>query len=478
MTAGHPSLPHRQPSAPGTLVWLRRELRTHDLPALQAAVARGGPVVPVYVHGPDAEHGDWPPGAASRWWLHHSLVALQRETAALGSPLVVRAGDTVASLRRLLHDTGADRVHFTARAEPAAQTLEAAVLAALPARSFPGDELWSSAHIRTASGGPYRVFTPFSRRCLAAEAPTAPLTAPASLTPPATPAASVAIDRLGLLPTIPWDHGLAATWTPGAAAGRAALTRWITGETLARYDRGRDTPEGTSALSAHLAFGEISVRAAWWAVNQRLAVDGAASAGLMAWRRQLIWREFARHLLRHFPHTVSAPLQPRYDGFPWRRDPELLRRWQRGQTGFPYVDAAQRVLWHTGWTPNRARMVTASFLVKDGLVSWLEGARWFWDTLVDADLANNTLGWQWAGGCGADAAPFFRVFNPTTQGRRHDPTGAFIRAWVPELRDMPDVHDPWRKAPVLAAATGYATPVVDHAVARLRALDTWRSTAT
>lgn len=470
-----------QTQRPATLVWIRRELRTADLPALDAAVKRGGPVIPVFVRGPDEEQGGWADGGAARWWLHHSLHALQSATRALGSPLVIRAGDTVSTLRALLQETGADLITFTHRVEPAAVALATRVARELPSEGFDGDLLWTPRDIATKAGNPYRVFTPFSRRCLAAQAPAASLPAPASLFPPASPVTSLPIEALRLLPSVPWDAGLAARWTPGCVEAQRATMAWLTSSAVSHYATGRDRPDlpGTSALSAHLAFGELSPRDAWHAVNGRLAVDGDAATGLLAWRRQLLWREFGRHLLAHYPDTTDAPLDKRYTTFPWRENADFLDRWQRGQTGFPFIDAAQRALWTTGWMHNRARMAVASFLVKDGLISWHAGARWFWDTLVDADLANNTLGWQWAGGCGADAAPFFRIFNPTTQGLRHDAAGTYTRTWVPELaalRNAKDLHDPWKRMPTVAVAAGYARPIVDHADARLRALETWRGT--
>ena len=459
-----------------TLVWLRNELRVDDLPALSAAIERGGAVVPVYVLGADDEYGGWAPGAASRWWLHHSLTELSARFEALGSPLIVRSGSTLTALQAVAAEVGADRVHYTSRVEPAARAIERQVCAAMDAVAFPGDLLWDPDEVKTKTGGTYRVFTPFSKTCVAIGVRRPPTPAPTALIPPARPAKTVPIDQLGLLPKIPWDEGLRARWRPGERNAQDALSAWVSGDAVSAYVQGRERPAetGTALLSPHLAFGEISPRRVWHVINARLQTDAEASEGAMAWRRQLIWREFARYLMWHYPHTTDAPLDARYERFPWRRDKEFLRRWRRGQTGYPLVDAAMRQLWQTGWMHNRARMVVASFLVKDGLLDWRLGARWFWDTLVDADLANNTLGWQWAAGCGADAAPFFRVFNPTSQSKRYDPAAVYLHRWLPELSDLgaKASHEPWR-APMLAR--GYPEPVVDHAAARLRALDVWRS---
>lgn len=450
-----------------SIVWLYRELRTHDLPALAAAAARGGPVIPVYI-APLLDEGRWATGAAARWWLHESLRALAEAFAALGSPLVLRRGPVLPALRELVQETGADHVFTTTRVEPAWRALQADVCAALPCTLLPGDALWPA--IRTRAGGPYRVFTPFARACGAGPQQPAPLP-PQALQPPASPVPSLAVVDLDLVPQGRWVSRLSASWAPGEPAARQALHRWVTGSSAAAYDAGRDRPDqtGTAQLSASLAFGEVSAREAWYVAGERLDVDPDASSGLHAWRRQLLWRDFARHLAWHYPHTMERPLRPAWEGVPWRDDPVFLQRWHEGRTGFEFVDAAMRELWHTGWMHNRARMVVASFLVKDGLVAWPHGARWFWDSLVDADLPNNSMGWQWAAGCGADAAPFFRIFNPKTQAKRHDPDGQYVRRWM--------AHGPGRSplsVPPWSPATSAVAPIVDHKIARERALGWWR----
>ena len=427
-------------SAPPTIVWFRQDLRLADNPALAEAAA-AGPVVPVYVWAPD-EEGDWPPGAASRWWLHHSLAALDHDLRERGSRLVIRRGPSVAALEELARETGAGAVHWNRRYEPAAIARDTGARRRLPgARSFNAALLHEPWTVHTRSGGPFRVFTPFWRACRAVGDPEQAGPAPRRLDPPPRWPRSDALAELGLLPDVDWAGGLAEAWTPGEAGARAAL-RAFAGR-VSRYAEDRDVPaRPTSRLSPHLHFGEIGPRQVWDAVGDR--------AGAAAYRRQLGWREFAHHLLYHFPQTPAEALRPGWGAMPWRDDPDGLEAWQRGRTGAELVDAGMRELWQTGFMHNRARMVAASFLVKDLLVDWRAGARWFWDTLVDADLADNTLGWQWVAGCGADAAPFFRIFNPDTQARRHDADRAYRGRWLGD-GPRPD-------------------PIVDHAAARERAL--------
>ncbi|MBL9149937.1 MAG: deoxyribodipyrimidine photo-lyase [Phycisphaerae bacterium] len=464
-----------------TILWFRQDLRTDDNPALLVAAARG-PVIPVYLWAPEDE-GEWPYGGASRWWLHHALAALETRLAALGSRLVVRTGRAVSALPKLLKETGATRVVAARRYEPAA----AAVEAELAERLGPAFERVDSSllhvpeSIRTGTGLPYQVYTPFAKNCRMQAKPPRPQRAPSSLEAPPTWPRSEPLDALGLLPTIDWAAGMRAAWTPGETGALAALRAFVAGP-VARYALERDLPAvvGTSRLSPHLHFGEISPRRAWYAVEDALrkADNAEFSRNAEKYLAELLWREFGHHVLVHFPHTPTSPLRAEYAAFPWRRDKATLRAWQRGVTGYPLVDAGMRELWATGWMHNRVRMVVASFLVKHLLHSWLDGARWFWDTLVDADLANNTLGWQWAGGCGADAAPYFRIFNPVLQGEKFDTDGAYVRRWVPEIARLPNdaLNAPW-KAPSSALARAgvtlgvtYPQPIVAHDEARERAL--------
>ncbi len=469
-----------------SLVWFRLDLRLSDNPALRAAIRRGGPVIPVFIWAP-AEEGDWPPGAASRWWLHQSLGALQAELERRGTRLVIRQGDSLNTLRALARATGAGAVFWNRRYEPALiardrQVKEALRADGLEVESFNSALLFEPWTVANRAGRPFQVFTPFWRHCLAQAEPAEPLPPPESCPAPARWPKSEPLGALELEPRIDWAAGLRAAWQPGEA-GAAANLRDFLERAFAGYATLRDRPDqpGTSRLSPHLHFGEIGPRQVWHAVKALAARRGLPPA---TWRdgrflAELGWREFAHHLLFHFPHTPSAPLREEFSRFAWRRNPAGLQAWQRGRTGYPIVDAGMRELWTTGWMHNRVRMIAASFLVKDLLVDWREGARWFWDTLVDADLAANTLGWQWAAGCGADAAPFFRIFNPVSQGRKFDPHGDYVRRWVPELARLPAewIHQPWAAPPAVLTRAGvvlgkhYPEPVVSHAIAREVALE-------
>ncbi len=464
-------------------VWFRRDLRLSDNPALLAACARGGPVIPIYVASP-LEDGLWAPGAASRWWLHHSLAAFDGSLAARGSRLIIRGGASIEVLLSLADELEADAVYWNRLYEPAAlrrdhETERALRTHGLATASFNSSLLFEPSLIRNNQDRPFQVFTPFWRRCQETGEPGPAASAPRRIPAPRKWPRSVPLPDLDLLPRHDWAIGLRKIWTPGEHGARASLRRFLE-KRLSDYPAGRDRPaeDLTSRLSPHLHFGEISPQQVWSA-----AVGRSEQRAAGAYLRQIGWREFAHHLLFHFPHTATKPLRPEYAAFPWRRDPASLRAWQEGRTGYPLVDAGIRQLWQTGWMHNRVRMVVASFLVKDLLLPWQEGAKWFWDTLVDADLANNTLGWQWAAGCGADAAPYFRVFNPVLQGERFDAKGAYVRRWVPELARLPDrwIHKPWMAPQKILSEAGvelgrtYPKLLVDHAAARDRALEAFGS---
>lgn len=472
-----------------SIVWFRHDLRLDDNPALDTALAHGKTILPVFIWEPEAE-GEWVTGRASRCWLHGSLQHLDAALRAAGSRLILRQGNTLHNLLRLLEETAAQAVFWNRRYEPQAMVRDAEIENGLRTRgvmveTFNGPLLFEPGSIRTKSGAPYKVFTPFYRTCLAQEEPAAPVKAPISLGRPGTWPASSRLEDLHLLPQIPWDAGIRSTWTSGEAAGHARFAAFQI-EALSDYLDTRDKPAlpGTSRLSPYLHFGEISPRRVWHTVRDTLHNDRdhASRQNAEGYLRQIVWREFAHHLLFHFPRTSSAPLDRSFEHFPWRDDPQALRAWQRGQTGYPIIDAGMRELWTIGWMHNRVRMLVGSFLVKDLLIPWQSGARWFWDTLVDADLANNTLGWQWVAGCGADASPFFRIFNPVTQGERFDPKGEYVRQWIPELAKLSDrwIHKPWqapeaelRKADV-ELGRSYPRPIVDHDEARKRAFDLFR----
>ena len=389
-----------------------------------------------------------------------------------------------ARLLALVEETGAGAVCFHRRYGPDDRRDQEALIDALEsrgveARGFNGSLLFEPWEIEKKGGGPFQVFTPFWKACLAREEPAEPAPAPRTLRAPKKWPRSEALRSFGLEPRIDWAAGLREAWTPGESGARKQLERFVNGP-LADYQEGRNRPDrpGSSHLSPHLHFGEVSPRRVWHAAKKRRARTRSASKSVDTFLSEIGWREFAHHLLWHFPDTVDKPLRPEFGKFPWRRDRRMLEAWQRGRTGYPIVDAGMRELWNTGWMHNRVRMVVASFLVKDLLIPWQEGARWFWDTLVDADLANNTMGWQWTAGCGADAAPYFRVFNPVLQGERYDPDGDYVRRWVPELGKLPPrwIHRPWETPDSVLADAGvrlgkdYPRPVVEHDVARDRAL--------
>ncbi len=398
------------------------------------------------------EEGGWEPGGASRWWLHRSLASLDAELRRHGSRLVIRRGPSLEAIRGLIAETGADAVFWNRRYEPRAVERDRVLKAALRddgivAQSSNAALLFEPWHIHTGTGGPYQVFTPFWKACLASGEPPDPEPAPDRIAAPERWPAGVELDELGLDPDMAWTEGLAREWTPGEAGAGERLDAFREGA-LGEYAERRERPDvaGTSRLSPHLHHGEIGPRQVWHDLRGR----GPGMEALKFFS-ELGWREFSHHLLYHFPATPEHPLKQAFEDFPWRSDEGDLRAWQQGRTGSPIVDAGMRQLWETGWMHNRVRMVAASFLVKDLLLPWQEGARWFWDTLVDADLANNTQGWQWTAGCGADAAPYFRVFNPELQAEKFDPDGTYVARWVEEP----------------------AEPIVDHDLARDRALSAY-----
>ncbi|QNP41751.1 cryptochrome/photolyase family protein [Lysobacter solisilvae (ex Woo and Kim 2020)] len=455
---------------PHALVWFRNDLRLADNPALQAAVRAGFVPVPVYIHAPD-EEGDWSPGAASDAWRQRSLQALAADLQARGSRLQVFRGDSLATLQRLATQVGAEAVFWNRRYEPAIEARDAGIKRTLRqqglrAESHNGALLFEPWQVQGKTGDPYRVFTPFWRTAQAQWRLPAASEPPERL--PAPPALEGAVDiaALALAPTLRWDAGFWDEWTPGEAGAVAAASAFAM-QALDGYGDGRDRPDrrGTSRLSPHLHFGEI---APWRIV--RLLEGVAVGEDREAYVRELGWREFAHHVLHHFPHTPEANFNPRFDGFAWAQPtPQQLQAWQHGRTGIPIVDAGMRELWHTGWMHNRVRMIVASLLCKNLRVHWREGARWFWDTLVDADLASNSLGWQWVAGTGADAAPYYRVFNPVLQAQRFDPAGDYIARWVPELASLAPAqrHAPWTGT----IPRGYVPPMVDLAKSRQAALD-------
>ncbi|MCB0718627.1 MAG: deoxyribodipyrimidine photo-lyase [Bacteroidetes bacterium] len=468
-----------------SIVWFRRDLRAADNHALHAAVTAGERILPLYILSDDDEQ-PWAIGAAQRWWVHHSLIALRSALADARLTLVVRKGGYASTIADIARACNADVVRFNRRFEPHAVRSDGKVIAALKkegldVRIHEGSLLHDPDEFETKSGGPYRVFTPFWKHLQRDLKVPRPLPAPGKAVAAAFDAAVGDIDDLELLPTINWTEGIAKTWTPGEKGAAESLAAFADSRVMQYGDR-RDLPGEvtTSRMSPYLANGELSPRQIWHRIAGGATLSDAPK-GVEPYLRQLAWREFSYHILHHNPNTPSEPLYEKFEAFPWKRSRSLLEKWQKGQTGYPIVDAGMRELWETGWMHNRVRMVVASFLTKHLLINWRHGAAWFWDTLVDADLANNTMGWQWSAGCGADAQPYFRIFNPILQGRKFDKDGTYVRRWVPELAALPNTRldAPWDAGDEELADAGvalgddYPTPVVEHSEARDRALDAY-----
>jgi len=458
-----------------TLVWFRQDFRLSDNPAWENAMQEGL-VIPIFIWSPE-EEAPWAPGAASRWWLYHSLAALERMLRTRGSRLIIRQGKTTSVLKELLETTRAAAVYWNRRYEPAVIERDTALKKSLKqtgvkTESFNAALLYEPWDLKTQAGHPFQVFTPFWNACQ--NQPEPPVSKENKNHPPSprTWPASDPLEKLKLLPALDGAKKFSSCWVPGEGGAQAQLKQFLE-ERLSLYPHERNRPdhEGSSRLSPHLHFGEISPRQVWQAIKRKAArgAERGLFLGAETYLREIGWREFAHHLLYHFPQTPQDPLRPAFKNFPWLKNKIALKRWQQGQTGYPIVDAGLRQLGATGWMHNRVRMIVGSFLVKDLLLPWQEGARWFWDTLVDADLANNTLGWQWIAGCGADAAPYYRIFNPVLQGEKFDPEGHYVRQWVPELKRLPAsaIHKPWELS---SRPAGYPTPIVDHSLARTHAL--------
>jgi deoxyribodipyrimidine photo-lyase len=469
------------------ILWFRQDLRLADHPALQAALATGAPVICLYVLD-DVTPGAWAMGAASRWWLHHSLQSLSADLAKRGASLVLRRGPASDVLADLIAKTKASGVYFTRAHAPWAIEEEARVKSACDGagtvcRRFAGSLLFEPEAIRTGSGGPYKVYSPFARACFAAPPPREPKPAPTNI--PTMAAASDKLEAWKLLPTTPdWSQGF-GMWQPGEARAHARLQLFLR-ERLGIYGEGRNFPNvhATSGLAAHLHFGEISPNQIWHATRAQLAsLKGEHEKSGETFLKEVLWREFSYHLLHEWPGLPEHAFRPEYEAFPWREDAQALKAWQQGRTGYPIVDAGMRELWQTGTMHNRVRMIVASFLIKHLLLDWRHGQRWFWNTLVDADIASNAASWQWVAGSGADAAPYFRIFNPILQGEKFDGGGDYVRRFVPELAQLPAsfIHKPWEApAPLLREAgvtlgSNYPHPMVEHGFARERALAALKS---
>lgn len=464
------------------IVWFRQDLRLTDNPALYEAVKTGIPVIPIYILD-DENAGKWPMGGASRWWLHHSLTALNES---LGGHLACFKGDALKIITALVKSTGAKGVYWNRCYEPWRMERDKVIKESLSGKdldiqSFNASLLYEPWTVKKDDGTPYRVFTPFFRRgCVGRGEPPKPIPAPKEIAYAKSPDKAIAINALKLLPIkIRWDTKMEEFWTIGEKGAQKRLKDFIK-DGLHGYKEGRNYPaqNHVSRLSPHLHYGEISPRTAWHAVRKAMDDDKKIATDGDCYLSELGWREFSYSLL-YFNHKLpEKPLQKRFGEFPWKYSKAHLKKWQQGQTGYPIVDAGMRELWETGWMHNRVRMVVGSFLVKHLLLNWTEGEKWFWDCLVDADLANNAASWQWIAGCGADAAPYFRIFNPTGQGEKFDAEGAYVRRWCPELANLPDkyLHSPWEapddilKAAGLTLGKTYPRPIVDHKQARQDAL--------
>jgi deoxyribodipyrimidine photo-lyase len=465
-----------------TILWFRKDLRLDDNYALHAACQHGGAVIPIYIREPES-HGAGPLGAAQRWWLHHSLTSLQASLRERGSELVLIDGDALTMLVGLIKETGATSVVWNRRYDPAGICVDMRVKEELgrqgiDVHSFAGQLLHEPSKLMTGGGTPYRVYTPFWRALEGRGEPPEPLEAPDTIEAPDEWPKSDALPDWQLLPTRPnWALPFSEVWTPGEASARERLDDFVD-EALTGYKADRDFPAkpATSMLSPHLALGEISPGRIWYAT--RRLPKSVPQEDVIHFRKELVWRDFSYHLLFHFPALPYANWNKRFDGFGWKAEDGRFEDWTKGQTGYPIVDAGMRQLWKHGWMHNRVRMIVASFLIKDLLIDWRRGETWFRDTLVDADPASNAASWQWVAGSGADASPFFRIFNPILQGEKFDSQGSYVREFVPELADLGDkyIHRPFEapaavleKAGIVLGET-YPRPIVDHAEARDRAL--------
>lgn len=460
------------------ILWHYRDLRVEDHLALEYAAKSNLSILPLYIHD-DKVEDPWSIGAASKWWLHHSLTSLQKKYKELGSTLIIRKGNALDVIDKLCELNRIEEICWINRHQPKIKQRDLSIANALKTRgikttTFEGNYLISPVHFLNKSNAPFKIFTPFYNAALKEFEYTPPIAPPKSIKKPPK-VSTLEIDDLELLPKIPWDQGIKKCWTPGRSGAEKALKEFQKDKQVL-YPTLRDFPgiENTSRLSPHLSFGEISPREVWkHIVNEDF-------------KRQLIWREFANYFLVHFPKSTNISWRESFEKFPWKTNKKLLTCWQKGLTGYPIVDAGMRQLWQTGWMHNRVRMIVGSFLIKDLMIHWIEGARWFWDTLVDADLANNTLGWQWVAGSGPDAAPYFRIFNPILQGKKFDENGDYIRKYVPELSNLPNkwIHSPWEAPGLLLQELGvtlgkdYPFPIIDHAEARKQALEAFQGIKT
>lgn len=471
------------------IVWFRQDLRLSDNPAFFEACKISKNIIPVYILD-DYSPGKWKLGGASRWWLHHSLLSLSEKLRRMGTNLVLAKGNSSEILSEIARKSNSSHIFWNRCYEPYSIKRDEKIKKLLGesgiiAKSFNGSLLFEPWEIKNKQGSYFKVYTAFWKSCLAESSVNPPLPEP-KLKLNGSKLFFLDIEELNLLPKTPdWSSGLKELWQPGEEGAKKQLSNFLDGP-LDKYTAGRDIPgiSGTSRLSPHIHFGEISPRQVWSSAifTKNLTRNSAYSSNIDKFLSEIGWREFSHSLLYNFPMLPDSPFDSRFDKFEWKHDGALFKKWQKGKTGYPIVDAGMRELWKTGWMHNRVRMIVASFLTKHLLIPWQKGAEWFWDTLVDADLANNSAGWQWVAGSGADAAPYFRIFNPVLQGERFDRDGSYVRIWVPEIAGLPDkfLHKPWKTPDDIQKNLGiiigkdYPLPIVDHETARSLAMEKYK----
>lgn len=462
-------------------MWFRKDLRVHDNPALWEASQRGN-VIPIFIWS-ESEEEDYHGSEASLWWLHHSLVELERKLQELGLKLIYRSGKSLIEINKIINDTDATAIYYNHRDEPISMARDSKINEIMTAkgiavRTFHSNLLRSPYDVKNKQGEPYKVFTSYYRNVLHQEVmrPVPSLTEMKVLKKTIN---SLSLEDLNLLPKIPWDKKFHSYWKPGERGAIQQYKQFVE-DGLQYYKSGRDIPSGNnvSTLSPYLTWGNISVRAIWHSLEKKCSTNPTLENSIDAFKRQLIWRDFAYHQLIHFPTMNRKPLRSQFDHFPWVNKEEDFTRWKNGLTGYPLIDAGMRELYETGIIHNRVRMVVASFLIKHLLIPWQRGYEYFSETLVDYDVANNAMGWQWVAGCGVETAPYFRIFNPILQSKKFDKHGFYIRKWVPELAKLPSkhIHMPGEapkevlKDANIEIGSTYPKPMVDHVFARKRAL--------
>jgi len=456
------------------LLWFHNDLRLGDNPALVKAIESGKPVIPLFIW--DENDSDLHTGRAAMWWLHQSLDKLSSRIEGLGNKLILRKGNPKDIIKEIIDEHNVSTIYLNRRFEPPIIKRDQHILSDIDHTVTNGNLLFNPEDIRTMQDKQYTVFTPFWKNCKAKSEPHEPLPTPSSIPAPKKLPDSLSLDQMQLLPKIKWYTTFEKKWRPGEEEANRILIHFLKSEAR-KYGKQRNIPgvRGTSRLSPYLRFGEISPNTIW---HESKPYDNPGTEHFV---REVGWREFSYHLMVNFPFLANNALRENFENFPWRDSEEDYTAWTKGMTGYPIVDAGMRELYATGWMHNRVRMIVASFLVKHLLIDWKKGERWFFDTLVDGDFCSNNAGWQWTAGCGADAAPYYRIFNPILQGKKFDTAARYVRRWVPEIADIPNesIHAPWELSEDQLQSYGvtlgktYPKPIVNHEFARKRALDTF-----